>query len=176
MNHSEHYPTFIEHPDDPDKRALVKSPWGHHRQLLAWKLDGLDPVPDPPAEQIERENAGPDDPEYPKWIEHPKTGQRVLVPNKAAERDQLEAWIARKAQSTRKAESAPPAKPAASVTPVKPAAKTSMAKSGKTAVEPPTLDELLAKGYQPGLAQRMVDEEIRKFNAGLAPYGPHTEA
>jgi hypothetical protein len=38
----------------------------------------------------------PPDPHYPTWIEHPKTGQRVLVPNREAEKQQLAAWSGKK--------------------------------------------------------------------------------
>lgn len=91
MKHSEHYPTFIEHPADPEKRALVETPWRHHKQLLNWGLEGLSPVPPEPegaatAARIQH------DPIYPKWIENPRTHHRVLVPNAAAEEQQLTAW------------------------------------------------------------------------------------
>jgi hypothetical protein len=88
--HSEHYPTFIEHPDDPEKRSLVKTPWAHHKQLLGWGLEGLTPEPEPPANDPSLKPVH--DPVYPKWIENPKTKSRKLVPNAKAEADQLEAW------------------------------------------------------------------------------------
>jgi hypothetical protein len=157
VNHSEHYPTFIEHPKDPQKRALVKTPWEHHRQLLAWRLDGLDPEPEAPGEVRKAQSTF--DPEYPKWIEHPKTGARVLVANRQGEKDQLEAWIAKKT-----------VKPTGTASANVGSGKTGNKGKGAGPKQPPTVDELIAKNYPPSIAQRMADEEIRKFNAGEAPY------
>lgn len=88
--HSAHYPTFIEHPEDPEKRSLVKTPWLHHKQLLAWGLEGLTPEPEPPAGDPSNKPAH--DPIYPKWIENPKTQSRKLVANAKDEAAQLLAW------------------------------------------------------------------------------------
>jgi hypothetical protein len=169
VNHSEHYPTFIENPKT-GQRALVKTPWDHHRQLLGWKMDGLDPEPDPPAELTELRNQGPADPDYPKWIEHPKSGQRVLVANRQAEKDQLESWIAKKAPVARKPEPVPPPQPLKGTARASTSMSSAKGASKATGKQPPTVEELIAKNYQPSVAQRMVDEEIRKFNAGEAPY------
>jgi hypothetical protein len=88
MNHSKHYPTFIEHPKT-GARLIVNTPRQHHRQLLTWGLDGLDPVPEPEATEVK---AIAIDPNYPKWIENPATGERILVPTQQAEEQQLAQW------------------------------------------------------------------------------------
>lgn len=88
--HSEHYPTFIEHPNDPSKRAMVKTPYAHHRQLLGWGLEGLTPEPAAPEGAAAARPAF--DPEYPKWIENPKTHSRKLVAKASDEAAQWEAW------------------------------------------------------------------------------------
>ncbi len=181
MNHSEHYPTFIENPNTGE-RALVKTPYDHHRKLLGWRLDGLDPEPAPPANAATTAAAA-FDPEYPKFIEHPKSGQRVLVKNRQAEKDQLEAWIAKKSQSTTRpvvpplTPPAPPAQSAAAATVTagktgsgKTGGKAASGKAASKATQPPTVEELVAKNYPRSIAQRMADEEIRKYNAGEAPY------
>lgn len=193
MKHSEHYPTFIEN-DVTGQRVIVKTPWTHHKQLLSWGLEGLTPEPEPPAEAVD--HAAKPDPDYPKWIEHPKTLQRVLVPNARAEKDQLELWIAKKAATAvnqAKQQAAPATPPKPLTPPVEIAKQTNgTAKTGvdrrggggKTAqsqgsarsadkpeIAPPTVEELVAKGYGQTLAQRMADEEIRKYNAGEPPYG-----
>ncbi len=90
MKHSEHYPTFIEHPRDPSKRALVQTPWLHHKQLKQWGLEGLDPEPAAPADAAAARPVH--DPEYPKIIEHPNTHKRVQVAHAQAELAQLTAW------------------------------------------------------------------------------------
>ena len=171
MNHSEHYPTWIENPKT-DQRALVKTPYEHHRQLLAWRMPGLDPEPAAPV--VEPKPGTVIDPKYPTWIEHPKTGQRVLVANREAEKQQLEAWIAKKpVQAKQPPPPPPPAKPAGSATATIGAAGKAGTAKGKqppAKLQPPTVEELIAKNYQPSVAQRMADEEIRKFNAGEPPY------
>lgn len=175
MTHSEHYPTFIEHPRKPQLRALVKTPWEHHRQLLAWKLPGLDPVPADPRAASAEEPDPSYDPDYPKWIEHPKTGQRVLVADGEAEKAQLEAWIAKKSASTTRGTPPPPPPPPPSpAKPVTGTARAGASKAGSAAkggpLMPPTKEELMAKNYPESIAQRMADEEVRKYNAGEAPY------
>lgn len=91
--HSEHYPTFIEHPKNKELRMLVPTAYQHHRQLVAWGLPGLDPVPPAPAESREaQEKANKRDPHYPRVIQHPKTGHRVTVVTAAHEAQQCKEW------------------------------------------------------------------------------------
>jgi hypothetical protein len=167
MNHSEHYPTFIENPKT-HARVAVKTPYDHHRQLLAWKQPGLDPVPAAPVDPV-AEQRRIADPIYPMMVEHPKSGVRVRVEDAADHQRQLNEWANPKKPSAPAPPAPPPARPLQSTGAAKAGAttKTSGAKGG---LQPPTVEELMKKGYQKGLATRMADEEIRKFNAGEAPY------
>lgn len=172
MNHSEHYPTMIEHPRTK-QRVQVNTPLAHHRQLLTWKLPGLEPIPENPAEVQE---IRPRDPGYPRMIENEKTGERVQVESIADHDMKLAFWASKgpaKLTTPRPAAppppKAPPAKPAAGT------AKASASNKGKGASkgeppQPPTKEDLMKQNYPASIAQRMADEEVRKFNAGEPPY------
>lgn len=163
--HSEHYPTWIENPKTKE-RVIVKTPLDHHRKLLAWKLPGLTPVPEVPAANP---TPGPvNEPGYPTWIEDEKTHRRVIVRSKADHDAQLAAWDADTAPSTTRGvtPAKPPVKPAV---PAKPATRTTASKTGE-ARQPPTKEELMKQGHDEATAQKIADEEVRKFNAGESPY------
>lgn len=167
--HKEHYPTMIENPRTK-KRVAVRSPYEHHCQLLAWKLPGLEPVPEAPAPEQTAE--APRETGYPRMIENEKTGERVAVYSKAEHDAKLAFWSAKFPKSTTRQAAAPaPAPP-----PAKPAAKTAAtvgkagSGKGKTGLMPPTKEDFLRKNYPESIAQRMADDEVRKYNAGEAPY------
>jgi hypothetical protein len=180
--HKDHYPTMIENPTT-HKRVGVQTPLAHHRQLVAWGLPGLEPVPAAPAASPQ---PGPShEPGYPKMIQDQHTGQRMRVEDKADHDAQLDRWdsAAQQVKSTTRPAAPlvppvpgtppPPPPPPAGKAPGKTAAATSRANKaakGNGGVQPPTKEELVAKGYGPTLAERLADEEVRKANAGEAPY------
>lgn len=164
--HKEHYPTMIEHPRTK-QRVAVASPLAHHKQLLAWKLGGLEPVP---AEPVVAEMPDAPEPGYPRMIEDPKTGARARVDSKREHDLKVEFWGSKKTESTTR-------KPAPVLVPPTPAKATVTAakgkpngKTSKEGLQPPTVEDFLKKNYPPAIAERMADDEIRKFNAGEAPY------
>lgn len=168
MEHSPHYPTMIEHPKTR-QRVRVNTPLQHHKQLLAWKLEGLDPVPE------ERSTAmtlvPKSEPGYPTMIENEKTGERVQVNSRAEHDQKLAFWNAKTPKSTTRQPAAPPPPPPPPAQKKNQGAgKTNSSKGKGERLQPPTVEELMAKNYPEKIAQRMADEEIRKFNAGEPPY------
>lgn len=166
--HKEHYPTMIENPET-QKRVAVSSPYDHHRQLLAWKLPGLDPLPAAPEAPDADEPQG--EPGYPRMIENEKTGERAAVYSQVEHDAKLAFWAAK---APPKSTTRVPAPPPAPASPAKPAAKAATAgktaKGAKPAPTPPTKEDFMKKNYPESLAQRMADEEVRKYNAGEPPY------
>jgi hypothetical protein len=160
---------MIEHPN-PRKatRVAVRTPWEHHKQLLAWKLPGLDPVPDPPESEVARQPAAPDT-GYPRMIQNEKSGQRVRVDSVAEHDLRLAEWAGKATTSTaRRLEPLVDAQK----TPANKGNAGNKGKAGKgeTRLQPPTVEDLMKKNFPKSIAQRMADEEVRKYNAGEAPY------
>jgi hypothetical protein len=170
-DHSEHYPTMIENPKTK-QRVQVKTPLEHHKQLLAWKQPGLQPAP---AEAVQNPQPGPtSEPGYPTMIENEKTGERVRVDSKADHDAQVQAWdaAAKQTKSTTRTAAPPPAPKPATGTARASAAKQGSGKPGTTSGKmPPTKEDFMKKNYPESIAQKMADEEVRKYNAGEAPYG-----
>ncbi len=168
--HSEHYPTMIESKDGT-RRTAVKSPLAHHKQLLAWGEEGLDPIP---AEPLPAEPEVPaSEPGYPTMIENEKTGERVQVNSKSEHDTKLAFWAAKQPKSTtRVAAPPPPPPPPAKQTGTARASASRGGNKGAAANTklPPTKEELMAKNFPESIAQSMADEETRKYNAGEAPY------
>lgn len=170
--HSEHYPTMIENPKT-GQRVGVTSPLAHHRQLLAWGQEGLDPVP---AEPLVAQVMPVAEPGYPTMIENEGTGERVQVNSKSEHDTKLAFWKAKTPKSTTRPPAAAPTpapavpKPAAAGSAKATTGRGAMGKAGAAGKLPPTKEELMAKNYPESIAEKMADEETRKYNAGEAPY------